>query len=134
MANLTSDDIGKIVSFTVYPSSIIGTLFEKVTVLAILDAESAFQFIDPISLHANVYPTLPLGTPNNYRSYAYAKVKLLDGQVTCVGLPWINEASIEIHTNTTFRFTINNRPAGDYQRVRNLLLLNGFDDIFGEFL
>ena len=134
MANLTSADIGKIVSFTLYPAAVIGTEFSYVKVKAILDPESTYQWIDPVSRHANVYPTLPPGVPNSWRGYNYVKVELADGQVTCVGLPWIDESSITIHTNTTVQAVISDVQPTDITRIRDLLVLNGFNKLDIQFL
>jgi len=117
-----------------YPSAIIGTQFSNVKVKAILDAESTFQWIDPISRHANVYPTLPPGVPNDWRGYNYAKVELPDGQVTCVGLPWIDEGSIQIHVNTTIQVTLTNVEPTDLNRIRDLLVLNGYSNLSVQFV
>lgn len=134
MANLTSNDINKIVSFSVYPVAVLGATFEKVKVKAILDAESTFQWIDPVSLHANVYPTLPPGTPNKYDGYLYAKIELQNGTITCIGLPWIDEGSIVVHTNTTIQVVISDVEATDFVKIRDLLLLNGFNNINMSFV
>ena len=57
--------------------------------------------------HINVYPTIPnqvqQNIPNDYTKYDYILVKLLDGTLAEIGLPWIVPESITIHqvANTT---------------------------------
>jgi hypothetical protein len=129
MPTLTSNDINKLVSLTFYPGvdSIIGTAFTNVKVKAILDHESVFQWIDPISMHANLYPSVFAGNPaipNDYKGYLYAKIQLADGKMTVVGLPWIS--SFVVHTNTTIQTTVSDAQPADINRIRDILLLNGF--------
>jgi hypothetical protein len=133
---ITSEHIKKIVSFEVYPSAILGSDFSMVQVLAILDYESLYGIgIDPVSMHANVYPSLPPGTPNDYRQYSYVKIKLQDGSITALGLPWINDSTIAVHVNTQMRVTISGINAGtDVAKVRNALIQNGFNQIAVELL
>jgi hypothetical protein len=95
--------------------------------LAILDPESAFQYIDPPSMHVNVKPTLPSGSPDRYDRYNYAKIKLPNGKVTCVGLPWIIESTITILSNVSFKVEITDVTAEDYETLRNALTANGFN-------
>lgn len=130
MPQFTSDDIGKVVSFTVYPAAIIGTAFSRVRILGIVDADTVRVFgRDPAALHANVFPTLPVGTPNNYRAYSYLKVKLPSGQDEFVGLPWINIGTIAIHANTQYRVDVFDANAGDAQAIREALVMRGFNNI-----
>ena len=126
---ITSETIGKLVSFTVYPSAVLGTLFVRAKVLALLDAETAFQYIDPPSLHANVYPMLPVGTPNQYDAYLYVKLRLQNGTVTCVGLPWIDAATIVEVSDLQYQIVVSNVNANDYERIRTALVANGFPSI-----
>lgn len=138
MPALTSNDINKIISFQLVTGAgpIVGTVFEKVKLKAILDAESTYQWIEPISLHANLFPvpgTPPL-TPNRFNGYLYAKIEMGDGQITCIGLPFIDEGSIVIHENTTIQITINNVEPKDYNKIRDILLFNGFNDLSMDFV
>lgn len=126
---ITSDSIGKLLSFSVYPSAILGTVYTRVKVLAILDAETAFQYIDPASLHANVYPTLPQGVPDQYDGYLYAKLRLQNGAVTCIGLPWIDASTVVEVADLQYLVTVSNVNAGDFERIRTALVANGFPSI-----
>ena len=123
---ITSEDIGKIVSFNVYPAAILGTGFNFVKIKGILDARSAFQYIDPPSLHANVYPTLPVGTPNRYDAYTYGKLDLPNGDETCVGMAWINGSTLQVHENTGFTVAIVDSSPDRFAALRNALIQAGF--------
>lgn len=95
MAELTP---GSVVSFEVYPTSVLGNDFKNVTVKAILDSETARTAVpggfDAAALHANVYSSLPEGTPNNYTRYNYVKIAYPSGATAILGIPWIKAASV----------------------------------------
>lgn len=129
MASINALKLGDTVSFDVYPSAILGTSFKRVKVLAILDMDSARQWIDPVAMHINVYPTLPEGTPNRPSDYYYVKIRLPNGQVTCLGLPWIREETITVHDQTTMRVTIENIGPEDVERVIKALSANGYNAV-----
>lgn len=118
--------IREIYSFDVYPAARLGNGFKNVTVLAVMDQESANQLIDTQALHVDVYPYLPSGTPNNPASYNYLKIRTANGETTVLGVPWINEASI-IHIDTTeITVKIGNVVASDAVAIKEALQQNGF--------
>ena len=49
--NLTFDLIGKVISFTTRAPSLLGTNFNRVKVLAILDRDTALNYRDVTSTH-----------------------------------------------------------------------------------
>lgn len=125
MASYEDFELGSTVSFEVYPSAILGTGFKRMKVMGILDADSARGWIDPESMHANVYSQLPDGTPDAFDEYYYLKIKGPDGQINCVGLPWIIASSIEVHATNTVKLTIENVSQSDIERLRKALAANG---------
>lgn len=123
--DITSALIGQTVDMSVYAPAILGSNFQNVKVLGILDYRSVFAFIDPVSLHANVYPSLPPGVPNDFSKYLYLKIEFSNGNTTCLGLPWINAGTIQVVTNFVFTVTVNGRNADDYNVIRDALIGNG---------
>lgn len=127
MTALTLSDIGSLISFSVWPSSVLGTLFDKAKLLTFLDEDTAKVYIDTAAMHANVYSTLPIGTPNNPASYQYVKLKLQNGDNVVIGVPWINESTIVRHSGSTIVITIpDSNPNDDVSKVRQALLGRGF--------
>ena len=121
--------IGDTISFTVYPSTIIGTTFNYCSIIAVLDYKTAQKFIDIDTLHANVYPTLPDTVPNNPAKYSYLKIALPSEQDTIIGLPWVDEGSIEKHEKSRIRFTIENVTSNDLNKISSLLSANGYHGV-----
>ena len=124
---LTSNDAGKIVSFNIYPSSIIGNKYNRVKIKGVIDSSSVTTF-EPVSMHANVYPTLPTGVPDDYDGYMYLKVELQNGNIDYVGLPWIIESSIITHEDVEITVVFKGVTSADYQKIRNMCLNNNYTD------
>lgn len=123
MFNIT--DIGKSFNFQVYPSALIGANFTRVKLEAILNAGSVEEF-EPAVKHRQVYPTLPEGISNDYRSYLYGKFTMENGKVAVLGLPWIKEETVKVNTNTTVTVVLQNVGPADIPRLSNALRANNF--------
>lgn len=121
--------LGQILSFDVYPSAVLGDNFQNVTVLSLLDPQSANQVIDIVGAHASVFPYLPTGTPNDPTQYNYVKIRTASGQITAIGMPWINESTITATTNQVITATVSGVTASDVQGVQNALIANGYTQI-----
>jgi len=119
-------EIREIYSFDVYPAGVLGNGFQNVTVLAVMDQESANQIIDTQAVHVDVYPYLPAGTPNNPSAYNYLKIRTANGETTVLGVPWINEESIVHVDSTEITVKIGNVVASDVAAIRAALQQNGF--------
>lgn len=115
-------EIGETYSFDVYPTAVLGNNFKNVTVMAIVDSETAKVAIpggfDPVAIHANVYGMLPDGTPNNYSRYLYVKIKHPNGAFSMLGLPWINQNTIEVKGIRKGVFTIEGIKAADVEIIK----------------
>lgn len=118
---INSDTIGKTVSFETYAQYVLGESFERVKVLGILDVESAKFVGDVMSLATAIYPTLPEGTPKDYRNYRYVKVRMPNGNDRVVALEWIRSETVVIHTDITAQFTVSNINADDVDEIIKVL-------------
>lgn len=126
MLSTTAIPINAIVSFELYASSVLGTGYQGAKILAILDADSAFAYIDPPAMHANVYPSLPAGVPDAYDGYSYLKLKLASGQVTAIGIPWIKDDTFTVSTTRKMQITIDNVSPDNQNKVLLALSAAGF--------
>ena len=137
MAAIDLIHIGETINFEVYPSAILGTGFKNCKVLALLDADTAKLFnIDPVAMHISVYPTLPseLAVPNRYDGYLYAKLKLANGTITCIGVPWIKAETITAVVYTTARLEFANCTADDLQNLVEAAVANGYTPISADLV
>lgn len=116
-------------SFDIYPRAYFDTNFTNVTVLGTVGFEIASRYVDIHALHAQVYPTLPAGTPNDPGAYNYLLLKTANNSTTVIGIPWIKENTIELIESRTMLVTIDSISASDVSKVRNALVQNGYRNI-----
>lgn len=124
----TSDQfkLGSVYDFTTYAPGVLGT-YRNVRVEGIVDHRTAFQYVDPAALHANVYGSLPANSaPNDFRQYYYLVVLQPNGTRLAVGLPWIQGTSIELKERNRIRAVIEDVGVDDMERVKRALQSNGF--------
>lgn len=115
-----------VVSFKVYPSAILGDVFQNATVLGVINARSAIAFGYPIAeRHAQVAPYVS-GIPTQATQYSYLQLQLADGSMTFVGLPWIKEDTIEVVGQQTAYITLPNVKASDGPAILAALESNNF--------
>lgn len=126
MSALSQLTIGSTVSFDVYPAAIIGSSFDDVKVLAILDMDTAGFWIDPIALHINVKPSLPDGVPDDPQDYQYLKLKHPNGNIEVIGVPWIREDTISHSQSGTLVITVDNVGPEDRDTIVRALSANGY--------
>jgi len=121
-------NVGNTVSFQVYPSVFLGTQFKDVVVQSIINAETARLLgFDFVSMHANVYPTLPAGqVPDNPTQYNYLLVKMPAGQMQIVGIPWIDESTITSRVSTSVYLEVPGAGTTNVQAIITALAANGF--------
>lgn len=117
---------GNVITFEVYPTSIIGTHFQDVKVLGLLDKDTANHWIDADALHINVYPTLPEETPDNPDEYQYVKLKHLNGAISVIGIPWIKPSTVTVSNRGTLTLVIHDVTPIDMERITRAINANGY--------
>lgn len=117
------------VSFQVYPSAVIGTIFNYCKITAVLDYDSAKLRRDVDALHENCYPTLPVGVPDSPRQYFFLKVQLSSGEEVILGQPYIDANTIKVQGQQSVRFTVENIQADDLKTISSLLASAGYSAI-----
>lgn len=116
-------------SFEVYPAALLPTDFSNITVLGVINERLARKFIATRELHANYYPMLPEGTPNDATAYSYLHIMLATGVETVVGLAWIKPDSVKSTTWNTYDVTVQTSDPDAANRIRLALVSNNFNDI-----
>lgn len=126
---ITSDHIGKVVTFETYSQAIIGEEFSRCKVLGILDLNSAMRENDVAALAVAIYPSLPSGTPRDYRNYRYIKVRCVSGNEICVAQEWIKPSSVQVYEDVAAQFTVRGISANDVDTIVRILASYNFKDI-----
>jgi len=125
MALLYQLELGAVYNFAMRAGAIIGSSYENATVQALLDFGSANQIEDVTPIHASIYSELPVGTPRNPRDLIYVKVITSTGKVRVFALNWI-AAQPELVVSTTLKVIISETNLSDIERLRQVLMTNGF--------
>lgn len=120
--------IRQVYDFDVYPSAIIGNNFKGVTILAIMDNETASKEVDTQAMHVQIFPMVP-GMVNDPNGYDYVKIRTINGQTTILGVPWIKEDTVQLVESRTVTAVIANVSAVDVPRIRDALVQNGFNNV-----
>lgn len=129
MPSYPTFSIRQVYNFDMYAPAILSTGYKGATVLAVMDYETAAREADIRSIHVNVFPFLPDGTPNDFRAYDYIKIKTTAGNTVVLGLAWIKADTVTSVESRTITARITGVGAADVPRVRNALIQNGFTAI-----
>ena len=84
--------IGNVYTFGTRAPSLLGALFENVTILGIVDYNIATTFRNVDLDHKRIYPLLPNGTVYNPKKFTYILVKAESGQTTVLAYEWIDDS------------------------------------------
>ncbi len=119
---------GDVISFEVIPSNIIGTNYKHVKLIGIIDAQTAEKLgLNPFTTHVRVYPTLDKGkVKDDANSYSFAYIQLSNGVYQAVGVPWINQNTVVVHTSTSLYLTIENVSVTEQKHIQDAISALGF--------
>lgn len=125
-----SNLIGSVISLETYAPEYLGTGYRRVKVLSILDHQDAVRYAKIATLHATVLPQLPAGTPSDYTELSYLKIRLNNGEVTALALPWItNESITVVDEYRRVRIVVDQVSVEEEDKLRRLLTSNNYSII-----
>lgn len=120
---------GAVVSFDVYPTATLGNNFKNVRIDGILDADLTryVNGYDAPAMHNIVFPTLPQGScPDNFAAYSYLKVTHANGEVSVVGVPYINMSTLVSKSVDSAVIKVSGIKLSDVPTMREALAGAGF--------
>jgi len=129
---MITDHIGSAVRFDTAAPSVLGANRANVTVVAVLDLDTAMLLSDVRSKHAQVKNYLQ-SLPQSAGSYSYVKLRYSHGDVEVLGVPWIKNDTIEVITNRKMVITIPSITDSTENLVKQALLQNGISDFKIEY-
>ena len=119
--------IGSVVNLDTYAPEYLGTGYRRVKVLSILDFQDASRYAKIATLHSTVLPQLPAGTPSDYTELSYLKLKLNNGDITALAIPWITTESItKVDAYRRVRIVLDKVSIEEEDALRRLLLGNSY--------
>lgn len=119
-------NIGDHISFSVYPSLLLGNNFKNLKVESVVDSEVAVAMgFDVYAQHANVYPTLPPASPNSPTKYSFLLLRTVSNERICIGMPWIDSTTITKVSTTNLQIVVTGAGADKIELVRTALIAQG---------
>lgn len=119
--------IGKTVKFNTAAPAVLGASRNNVTVMALLDLDTAMLLSDVRAKHAQVKNYLP-DLPATAGAYSYVKLRYGNGDTEVLGLPWIRAETIETLASTELFIRVRNTTPSTENIIRQALLQNGIED------
>ena len=114
MASISALSPGQIISFDLNTTLISGG-YRAVKLLANVEYSLAVQYTDVDSKHANIYDTLPDGTPRAAKDFNYLLVEH-NGKIEAVGIPWIKDP-VTVIDNSVFDIQVTGLNLNDGARL-----------------
>lgn len=123
--NFSLTDVGKKVSFSVHPATIMQGSYVGAKLLSVGSADS-FPKYGPAAMHDNVFSSVP-GIPQKYDSYLYYELQQANGQKVLIGDPWIITSTVSRATTGSLTITVLNAGAVDVAPCTKLLGAGNYD-------
>lgn len=125
---MNSFELNSVYNFNTLAPAILGANFKRVTVLAIVNYAIATTMANIEVNHRNIYPYLPVGTIDDPKTYQYLVIKTETGETTILALPWINLDTVNKLIGQDITIKINNVAPNDAAKIRDALIMLGFND------
>ena len=113
--------IGKVYSFNTRSPVFLGAVQQRVKLKSIVDADMARRYEPIDQLHAEIYPTLPPGTPNDPNALTYYIFEGLNKKLIILADSWIDVSSVEVIEYVTISVNIPRASLSDVEKVRMAL-------------
>lgn len=117
-------NLNKHYNFSLYPNSVLGTVYQNAKLVSILDYNVALKFSNIELLQKQVYPYLPPGTNPDHLNYTYYLFRYKDKDIV-IADAWIIDASIEESDGLNYTIKLNNISTAQFNAIRDQLRLLG---------
>ena len=113
-------------SFLTRAPGILGATYSNMRLVSVMTYDLARNFIDINAMHANIYPTLPSGFPDNPQGYTYYMFKTENGENAVFADIWIDTGSITEKSSQSIMVEINKISNSDITRIQTTLTSMGY--------
>lgn len=114
-------------NFTTYAPSVFGDSFKLSKVIGIVSYETARQHSNIDVLQRQVYPLLPVGTPDRVKEYNYVMFESSAGIEYVLAYPWIIEGSIEEVSAVDLAVDVYDVDSSAMGKIRDVLNSMGYN-------
>lgn len=118
--------IGSTYNIPTRAPAILGATYKQVVLKGIVDYESAIAISNIELLHRQIYPILPIGTPDNPRQYNWYHFKTTNGTSFVLAHVWIDIDNVDEIINKVGIFTVPSITDADAVRILNQLRAMGY--------
>lgn len=121
--------LNKVYTFATKAPGVLPAVVSNAKLIAITDHSTASkrQHIDIV--YRNVYPLLPIGTPDQPESCLYYHFKVENDSELILADQWIDESSVELIESISLRINVTDISVNDISRIRDALLALGYNSI-----
>jgi len=116
-----------IVRFNTKAPGVLGAARDNVKVVAVLDYDTAALLEDVRAKHARVRNYIP-SLPQAAGAYNYVRILYSNGEYEILGVPWIDENTIEVISSRKLVITIEDVSDSTETLARQALLQNGISN------
>lgn len=118
-------EIGKVYNFNTKSPTFLGAAILHAKLRSIVDATTARVFAPIDQTYAQIYPTLPVGSPANVNDSIYYVFEGLNKNTFVMSEHWIVESSIELIESVSVTVEIPESSLSDLDKIRHALTAAG---------
>ena len=121
-------NIGKVYTFNTLSPAFLGATLQRLRLKSIADLDTA-RTVAPIDqLHAQIYPTLPEGSPKDPASYTYYIFEAVNKSTVVLADAWIDTNTVELIQSVDISVRLVRASLEDVEKVRVALNAAGLKD------
>ena len=110
--------IRMVYTFNTLSPVFLGAKVVRARLTSIVDADTARKFAPIDQLHAQIYPTLPEGSPKDVSASTYYIFEGQNSSVIVLAESWIDSSSIELIENVNIVVKVSSASLSDVDKVR----------------
>jgi hypothetical protein len=122
-------ELSKTYNFTTLAPSVLGGNYLNMTVESVMTAETVSVFRDVASVHRQILPELPPGTPESINDLSFVLFTTVDGDKIVLSEAWIDRNTIVEVVGVSINVKVFNVTTEDIPIIRDAIVMLGYKDI-----
>ena len=122
-------EIGKVYTFNTLSPVFLGAVIVRAKFKSKMDADTARRFAPIDQLHAQIYPSLPEGSPRDVNASLYYVFEGQNKTTIVLAESWIDMNSIEVIEHIDIKVHVARASLSDVEKVRVALSAAGIQDL-----
>ena len=121
-------EIGKVYTFNTVSPVFLGAVVKRATLKSIVDSDIARRFAPIDQLHAQIYPTLPVGSSKSPNTAVYYLFSGENKSTIVLSSEWVDHSSIEVIEHIDLTVRLPQSSLDDIEKIRIALTAAGLKD------